>query len=95
MFYVIEAVRWGANGNISHVRWHGVDMTGDTLVKTDSSVVPVLDAAAQCKEHEVRVYIEGDAGRFFRMRACPQGLDAEPDGTQGSLRERLAHLPSF
>ena len=94
MYYVIDAVRWGADGQISHVRWHGVEADGETIVRTEPRVVPVVDAARVCGENEVRVYVGGDPGRFFRMKACPEGIDAESDdGTP--LRDRMAHLPTF
>jgi hypothetical protein len=94
MYYVIDGVRWGPDGNISHVRWHGVESEGDTVVHTRPEVVPVIDAAGICGSNEVRVYVGGDAGAFFRMKACPAGIDAED--TQGTpLRQRMAHLPTF
>ncbi|MGZ5179037.1 MAG: hypothetical protein ACXWC6_12405 [Ramlibacter sp.] len=95
MYYVIDAVRWGPHGRISHVQWHGVEAEGETIVHTRPQVVPVLDAAARCEANEVRVYVGGDPGLFFKMKACPEGLDAESDGKGTPLRERLAHLPSF
>ncbi|WP_427913671.1 hypothetical protein ACPWT1_01475 [Ramlibacter sp. MMS24-I3-19] len=95
MFYVIDAVRWGADGHISHVKWHGVEADGETLVRTEPQIVPVVDAAQMCGEKEVRVYVGGDLGRFFRMRACPEGIDAESDPSGAPLRERMAHLPTF
>lgn len=95
MFYVIDAVRWGPGGQISHVKWHGVGADGDTLVRTDPQVVPVVDAAGVCGEKEVRVYVAGDLGRFFRMRACPEGIEAESDELGTPLHVRMAHLPTF
>ena len=95
MFYVIDAIRWGPGGHISHVKCHGVEADGETLVRTEPQVVPVVDAADVCGEKEVRVYVAGDPGRFFRMRACPEGIDAESDGKGTPLRERIAHLPTF
>ena len=95
MFYVIEAVRWGADGHISHVRWHGVETDGETLVRTDPHVVPVVYAAGVCGEKEVRVYVDGAPGRFFRMKACPEGIDDESDEKGTPLRHRMAHLPTF
>ena len=95
MFYVIDAVRWGPEGRISHVQWHGVEAEGETIVHARPQVVPVIDAADQCDANEVRVYVGGETGQFFRMRACSEGLEAEPDGKATPLRERLAHLPSF
>lgn len=95
MYYVIDAVRWGADGNISHVRWHAVDTDGTTIVHTRPEIVPVVDAARVCGSSELRVYVDGDPGRFFRMRACPEGIDAEADAQGTPLRERMAHLPAF
>lgn len=98
MYYVIEAVRWASDGHISHVRWHAVDAVeadDATIVHTASEIVPAVDAAKACGSSEVRVYVEGDLGHFFKLKACPEGVDAEAD-TQGTpLRERMAHLPSF
>lgn len=95
MYYVIDAVRWGPDGHISHVKWHGVETDGETIVRTEPQVVPVVYAAGVCGEREVRVYVGGDLGRFFRMRACPEGIDAEADEKGTPLRERMAHLPTF
>ena len=95
MYYTIEAVRWGPGGHISHVRWHTVRFDGERIVRGESTVAPVVDAAEVCSEAEVRVYVDGDAGRFFRMKACEEGIDAEVDEAGTPLRERLAHLPSF
>jgi hypothetical protein len=96
MYYVIDAVRWGGNGRISHVKWHPVEMRDDDVRRGGSTVVPVVDAAQACDEHEVRVYVDdGQVGRFFRMRACEEGLEAEPDGAPATLRDRIAHLPAF
>ena len=95
MYYVIEAVRWGPDGQVSHVRWHGVDADGETVVHTPPGVVAVVDAAAACDSGEVRVYVGGESGRFFKMKACPAGIDAETDSQGAPLRERMAHLPTF
>lgn len=95
MYYRIEAVRWGDDGHISHVRWHTVRFDGQQLQRGESTVAPVVDAAAVCDSDEVRVYVDGDAGRFFRMKACEAGIDAEVDEQGTPLRERMAHLPTF
>lgn len=95
MYYVIDAVRWGGNGHISHVKWHPVELQEEDLRSGQSTVVPVVDAAEVCGEHEVRVYVGGDVGRFFRMKACDHGLDAEVDDRGTPLRDRMAHLPAF
>jgi hypothetical protein len=95
MYYVIEAVRWGDDGHISHVRWHAVDFDGERILRGAASVVPVVDAAKVCKDHEVRVFVSGPAGHFFRMKACAEGIDAEVDGDGTPLRTRMAHLPVF
>jgi len=95
MYYAIEAVRWDGDGHISHVRWHSVRLDGEAILRGESTVVPVVDAADVCKEHEVRVYVGGDTGRFFRMRACDEGIDAEVDEQGTPLRTRMAHLPAF
>ena len=96
MYYVIEAVRWGENGHISHVRWHTVDFDGERILRGSPQVAPVVDAAKVCKEHEVRVFVDnGQSGRFFRMHACPEGIDAEIDEAGTPLRMRMAHLPVF
>lgn len=95
VYYTIEAVRWGDDGHISHVRWHSVRFDGERIVRGESTVAPVVDAAEVCKSHEVRVFVRGDTGRFFRMRACEEGIDAEVDGQGTPLRDRMAHLPSF
>ena len=39
--------------------------------------------------------VPGDSGRFFKMKACPQGIDAELDESGTPLRERMAHPPRF
>ena len=93
MYYVIEPARWGEDGHISHVRWHTVRFDGERIRKGESTVAPVVDAAEVCQSHEVRVFVDGDAGRFFRMKACEEGIDAEVDERGTPLRERLAHLP--
>lgn len=94
MYYVIEAVRWGGDGHISHVRWHSVRFDGEAIQRSVPAVVPVVDAAEVCRSGEVRVFVDGDAGHFFRMKACEAGIDAEvADGRP--LRERMAHLPTF
>lgn len=95
MYYQIEAVRWDAQGRLSEVCWRSIDVEGERLVRGEAHTVPVVDAARTCAEHEVRVYVPGSTGRFFRMMTCPQGLDAEVDGAGTPLRERLAHLPTF
>jgi hypothetical protein len=97
MYYVIDAIRWSGNGHLSHVRWHGVEADDERgeLRRLPQEVVPVVDAAKVCDTHEVRVFVHGQTGRFFRMKACPEGLDAEADPAGAPLRERLAHLPTF
>lgn len=95
MYYAIEAVRWGADGHISHVRWHTVSVAGEQVRRGESTVVPVVDASQACRSHEVRVFVDGERGRFFRMKACEEGIDAEVDEAGTPLRERMAHLPSF
>lgn len=95
MYYVIEAVRWGDDGHISHVRWHTVRFDGHEVQRGESTVAPVVDAAEVCRSHEVRVFVDGALGRFFRMKACPEGIDAEVDETGSPLRSRMAHLPTF
>jgi hypothetical protein len=95
MYYVIEAVRWSA-GDISHVRWRAVDTgDGDVITKSEPKEVPVVHAAETCREHEVRVYVPGPAGRFFKLKACEQGIEAAADERGTPLRERMAHLPRF
>lgn len=95
MYCAIEAVRWGGDGHISHVRWHTVRFDGERILRGESMVAPVVDAAEVCRSREVRVFVDGDAGRFFRMKACDQGIDAEVDAQGTPLRERMAHLPTF
>ena len=95
LYYVIEAVRWGDHGHISHVRWHTVRFDGERIQRGESTVAPVVDAAEVCKSAEVRVFVDGEAGRFFRMHACEEGIDAEVDDAGTPLRERMAHLPTF
>jgi hypothetical protein len=95
MYYVIEAVRWGEDGHISQVRWHTVDFDGERILRGAPAVAPVIDAAEVCKTHDVRVFVSGEAGRFFRMKACPEGIDAEVDAEGTPLRARMAHLPVF
>ena len=95
MYYVIEAVRWGEDGHISEVRWHTVRFDGERILRGESTVAPVVDAAQVCKASEVRVFVGGNTGRFFRMKACDEGIDAEVDEAGTPLRERMAHLPTF
>lgn len=95
MYYRIEAVRWGEDGHISQVRWHTVRFDGEQVRRGESTIAPVVDAAEVCDSAEVRVYVDGDTGRFFRMKACEEGIDAEVDEQGTPLRERLAHLPTF
>ena len=95
MYYVIEAVRWGEDGHISHVRWHAVRFDGERVHRDASATVPVVDAAEVCRSGEVRVFVDGTAGRFFRMKAWPEGIDAEVDEAGTPLRSRMAHLPTF
>jgi hypothetical protein len=96
MYYVIEAVRWAPDGNISHVRWREVDTDGgDVITKSEPKDVQVVHAADTCREHEVRVYVPGPIGRFFKLRACAQGIEAAADEHGTPLRERMAHLPQF
>lgn len=95
MYYVIDAVRWGPDGHLAEVRWHRVLPDGNGVRHAPGEVVPVVDAAAVCGAGEVRVYVDGRAGHFFRMKACPEGIDAEADDQGTPLRERLAHLPTF
>lgn len=95
MYYVIDAVRWGADGHISHVKWHQVFAEGGALRHTDPETAPVVDAAHVCESAEVRVYVDGRPGRFLRMKGCAHGIDAEADGEGTPLRERMAHLPVF
>lgn len=94
MYYVIDAVRWRGDGQLSHVRWHPVMVEGEQVRHGEAAAVDVVAAGQACASHEVRVFVDGAAGRFFRLKACPEGLDAEADdGTP--LRQRLAHLPTF
>ncbi len=95
MFYKIEAVRWNDAGHIARVRWRRVEAGDETVVHGQQQEVPVVDAAQTCRDQEVRVYVAGDVGRFFKMKACPEGIDAEVDDDGTPLRERLAHLPTF
>ena len=95
MYYEIEAVRWGGDGHISHVRWHTVTFDGQQVRRGEPTIAPVVDAAEVCNSHEVRVYVQGSTGRFFRMKACEAGIDAEIDEAGTPLRERMAHLPTF
>ncbi len=95
MYYVIEAIHWGPDGQLSHVRWHRVSAVVDGVQRSEPEVVPVVDAAVVCRSHEVRVFVEGSAGRFFLMKACPEGIDAVADAAGTPLEERLAHLPTF
>ena len=95
MYYVIEAVRWSPDGDISHVRWREVDADGDVVVQSEPREVPVVHAATACREHEVRVYVPGPAGRFFKLKACAEGIEAAADERGTPLRERMAHLPLF
>ena len=95
MYYAIEAVRWSADGRIRDVRWREIDLGDEGIVRGAVQEVPVVDAAAECDEHEVRVYVPGAPGRFFLMKACPEGIDAEVDEGGTPLRERLAHVPTF
>ena len=96
MYYVIEAVRWAPDGDISHVRWREVDTgDGDVIVKSEPKVVAVVHAAQACREQEVRVYVPGPTGRFFKMKACAHGIEAVADERGTPLRERMAHLPQF
>jgi hypothetical protein len=93
MYYVIDGVRWSGDGRISHVRWHPVRLEGDRIAHGDGELVPVVDAARACDESEVRVYVDGPTGSYFKMRACPEGLEeATPAGEP--LRDRLSHLPA-
>jgi hypothetical protein len=94
MYYVIDAVRWSPEGRISHVRWHPVRMAGERIEHGGSELVAVVDAARACNESEVRVYVDGPAGSYFKMKACPEGIEAHEDTAGRSLRERLAHLPA-
>ena len=95
MYYVIEAVRWATDGHLSHVRWREVDTDGDVIVQSEPREIPVVHAADACRDHEVRVYVPGPAGRFFKMKACDAGIDAVADDRGKPLRERLPHLPQF
>ncbi|AEG91661.1 hypothetical protein [Ramlibacter tataouinensis] len=95
MYYAIEAIHWAPGGHISHVRWYRVSAGNEGVQRSGPEVVPVVDAARVCESHEVRVYVEGDAGRFFRMKACPEGIDAVADEAGTPLKARLAHLPTF
>ena len=95
MYYVIDAVRWGDDGHIAQVRWHRVLPEGNGVRHTPPEVVPVVDAAEVCWAGEVRVYVDGSTGHFFKMKACPEGIDADADAKGTPLRERMAHLPTF
>ena len=95
MYYAIEAVRWNAEGHIQDVRWRPIDLGAEGIVRGALQEVPVVDAASVCDDHEVRVYVPGAPGRFFRMKACPEGIDAEVDEAGTPLRERMADVPPF
>ena len=94
MYYVIEGVRWGADGRITHVRWHPVQLDGGEVRHGPRELVAVVDAARACNEGEVRVYVDGPAGQYFKMKACAEGIEAEEEMAGPSLEERLAHLPA-
>lgn len=94
MYYTVQAVRWDSNGAVSHLKWQPVDFDGDVITKGSDEAVTVLHAGAVCRTHEVRVYVPGETGQFFKMRACPEGVEAD-DAAETSLRERMAHLPQF
>lgn len=93
MYYVLDGVRWDEQGHITHVRWHPVRLEGDGTRHGPSELVPVVDAARACDESEVRVYVEGNVGSYFKMKACPEGIEAATS-TGTPLRERLEHLPA-
>lgn len=98
MYYVIEAIHWGPGGRLSHVRWHRVSAGSLDVERSEPQVVPVVDAAVVCRSHEVRVFVDdqpGHTGRFFRMKACADGIDAVADEAGTPLQQRLAHLPTF
>lgn len=95
MYYVIDAVRWGGDGHISHVKWHRVFAEEGSAQRGEPEVVPVVDAAQVCDSAEVRIYVEGRPGRFIRMKGCADGIDADADSEGMPLRERMAHLPVF
>ncbi|HZY17937.1 MAG TPA: hypothetical protein VFE82_05605 [Ramlibacter sp.] len=95
MYYQIDAIRWGPDGHLSHVRWHEVMADEEAVRHGPAKIVPVVDAASVCGSSEVRVYVEGSTGKFFRMKACPEGIDAEADERGTPLQKRLAHLPVF
>ena len=95
MYYVIEAIHWDPAGRVSHVRWHRVSVDAGADVRHEpAEVVAVIDAARVCRSAEVRVYVDGETGQFFKMKACPEGIDAE-DHEGAPLAQRLGHLPSF
>lgn len=97
MYYAIDAVRWGAGGHIERVRWHRVDVDdAGKLRESAPEEVPVVDASVACEASEVRVYVGGaSSAQFFKMKACPDGIDAEVDECGTPLKERMAHLPTF
>lgn len=96
MYYVIEGVRWSQHGTISHVLWYPVRVRDDDIEHGEAELVPVVDAARACDESEVRVYVDGGrTGNYFKMKACPEGLEADSEPSGQPLRERLAHLPAI
>ncbi|MBA2963100.1 hypothetical protein [Ramlibacter pinisoli] len=94
MYYVIDGVRWGPQGGLTHVRWHSVDIPDDAIQHGNSRLVPVVDAAKVCGESEVRVFVDGPVGHSFRMKACREGIEAENPEQEQTLRDLLAHLPA-
>jgi hypothetical protein len=92
-YYVIDAVRWSHEGRLSHVLWHPVSLRGETIEHGRGELVPVIDAGRACDESEIRVYVDGPVGSYFKMKACAEGIEAETEAG-APLRERLAHLPA-
>ena len=94
MYYVIDGVRWSDGGRLSHVLWHPVSVRDEDAIEHGrAQLVPVVDAAKACDEYEVRVYVDGPTGSYFKLKACPEGIEADPQVPGPPLRERLAHLP--
>lgn len=94
MFYVIEAIRLDAAGEISHVRWwraYRDARTGETGA-SQPEVVGVVEAVDACHVSSVHCYAQGKLP-YVRTKVLPTGRETLQDLEDTEQGKRLRDLP--